>query len=142
MRAKYGSTAGNSAIGGEEIARAFGVVFVSPSFDQYFGFDQCVEDLPIQQLVAELSIERFDVSVFPGASWLNEQRLHVDSAEPLRYIDLMGGTKPHLLVKSVNNVGAETQVEYAPSTQFNLADKREGRPWVTRLWTFPDLMDT
>ena len=40
-----------------------------------------------------------------------------DARRPLRYIDLMGGTKPHLLVKSVNNLGAETQVHYAPSTQ-------------------------
>ncbi len=45
----------------------------------------------------------------------------------------MGGTKPHLLIKSVNNLGAETQVHYAPSTRFYLADKRDGRPWVTRL---------
>ena len=29
---------------------------------------------------------------------------------PLRYIDLMGGQKPHLLVKTVNNLGAETIV--------------------------------
>ena len=33
----------------------------------------------------------------------------------LRYIDLMGGQKPHLLVKTVNNLGAETEVHYAPS---------------------------
>ncbi|MEH2539207.1 SpvB/TcaC N-terminal domain-containing protein [Bradyrhizobium sp. AZCC 1699] len=51
----------------------------------------------------------------------------------MRYIDLMGGTKPHLLIKSVNNLGAETEVHYAPSTQFYLADKRDGRPWLSRL---------
>ena len=51
----------------------------------------------------------------------------------MRYINLMGGTKPHLLTKSVNNLGAETEVHYAPSTKFYLADKRDGRPWVTRL---------
>ena len=56
-----------------------------------------------------------------------------DARRPLRYIDLMGGQKPHLLIKSVNNLGAETQVHYASSTQFYLADKRAGRPWVTRL---------
>lgn len=59
--------------------------------------------------------------------------LPADARRPLRYIDLMGGTKPHLLIKSVNNLGAETQVHYAPSTRFYLADKRDGRPWVTRL---------
>ena len=59
--------------------------------------------------------------------------LPADARRLLRYIDLMGGTKPHLLIKSVNNLGAETQIHYAPSTRFYLADKRDGRPWVTRL---------
>jgi RHS repeat-associated protein len=52
---------------------------------------------------------------------------------PLRYIDLMGGAKPHLLIKFINNLGTETTVEYAPSTKFYLADKRAGKPWITRL---------
>jgi RHS repeat-associated protein len=52
---------------------------------------------------------------------------------PMRYIDLMGGQKPHLLIKTVNNLGAETVVQYAPSTKFYLADKRDGKPWITRL---------
>jgi len=51
----------------------------------------------------------------------------------LRYIDLMGGQKPHLLIKSSNNLGAETRVRYAPSTTFYLQDKAVGQPWVTRL---------
>jgi RHS repeat-associated protein len=56
-----------------------------------------------------------------------------NARRPLRYIDLMGGVKPHLLIKLVNNLGAETRVHYASSTTFYLADKRNGRPWVTRL---------
>ena len=52
---------------------------------------------------------------------------------PLRYIDLMGDQKPHLLVRTVNNLGAETHVHYAPSTKFYLADKSAGMPWITRL---------
>ncbi|WP_367025573.1 SpvB/TcaC N-terminal domain-containing protein [Methylococcus sp. ANG] len=59
--------------------------------------------------------------------------LPADARRPLRYIDLMGGIKPHLLVRSVNNLGAETEVHYAPSTYFYLKDKRDDRPWVTRL---------
>jgi hypothetical protein len=51
----------------------------------------------------------------------------------VRYIDLMGGQKPHLLVRMVNNLGAETQVQYAPSTKFYLADKSAGTPWITKL---------
>lgn len=52
---------------------------------------------------------------------------------PLRYVDLMGGNKPHLLIKTANNLGAQTEVQYASSTRFYLDDKRRGRPWVTRL---------
>jgi len=51
----------------------------------------------------------------------------------LRYIDLMSGQKPHLLINSSNNLGAETRVRYASSTKFYLQDKAAGRPWVTRL---------
>jgi len=51
----------------------------------------------------------------------------------MRYIDLMGGQKPHLLIKTVNNLGAETVVEYAPSTKFYLQDKVAGKTWVTKL---------
>ena len=56
-----------------------------------------------------------------------------DARRPMRYVDLMGGQKPHLLVKTVNNLGAETRVDYAPSTKFYLQDKRDGKPWITRL---------
>src|SRR5258708_15223538 len=54
----------------------------------------------------------------------------------MRYIDLMGGQKPHLLVRVDNNLGAETVIQYAPSTRFYVADKLAGTPWVTRL-SFP-----
>jgi RHS repeat-associated protein len=56
-----------------------------------------------------------------------------DERHALRYIDLMGGQKPHLLTVARNNLGAETRVAYAPSTKFYLADRLAGRPWVTRL---------
>ena len=56
-----------------------------------------------------------------------------DTRRPLRYINLMGGQKPHLLIGTINNLGAETRVEYAPSTKFYLQDKRDGATWITRL---------
>ncbi|MFZ4657597.1 MAG: SpvB/TcaC N-terminal domain-containing protein [Caldilineaceae bacterium] len=52
---------------------------------------------------------------------------------PMHYVKLMGEEKPHLLVKTVNNLGAETVVQYAPSTRFYLADKVAGKPWITKL---------
>jgi RHS repeat-associated protein len=51
---------------------------------------------------------------------------------PLRYVDLMG-SKPHLLIKTKNNLGAQTHLQYASSTKFFLADREAGKPWATRL---------
>jgi RHS repeat-associated protein len=59
--------------------------------------------------------------------------LPADSAQPLRYVDLMGGTKPHLMVEVKNNLGAITQLQYAASTRFYLRDKANATPWVTKL---------
>jgi len=56
-----------------------------------------------------------------------------DVRRPMRYIDLMGGQKPHLLIKTANNLGAETSVQYAPSTKSYLQDKLAGKPWITKL---------
>jgi RHS repeat-associated protein len=52
---------------------------------------------------------------------------------PMKYLNLMAEGKPHLLVRSVNNLGAETRVQYAPSTYFYLKDKYDGKPWITKL---------
>ncbi len=55
------------------------------------------------------------------------------SGRCLRYIDLMCGLKPHLLERIDNNMGAKTRIEYASSTEFYLADKLAGTPWITKL---------
>lgn len=59
--------------------------------------------------------------------------LPADTERPMRYVDLMGEHKPHLLTKIVNNLGAETTITYAASTKFYLQDKRAGTPWATTL---------
>ncbi|MBC7602031.1 MAG: toxin [Ramlibacter sp.] len=56
-----------------------------------------------------------------------------DAGRQMRYVDLMGGQKPHLLVAAKNNLGAETRVHYVASTQFYLRDRLAGTPWITRL---------
>lgn len=53
-----------------------------------------------------------------------------------RFVDLMAGAKPHLLSSIANNFGAETRITYASSTDYYLADRAAGRPWLTRL-AFP-----
>ncbi len=59
--------------------------------------------------------------------------LPADSGQPMRYIDLMSGQKPHLLQTINNNMGKEITLQYAPSTTFYLQDQAAGAPWVTRL---------
>jgi RHS repeat-associated protein len=52
---------------------------------------------------------------------------------PMKYLSLMTEGKPHLLVRTVNNLGTETRIRYAPSTFFYLKDKYDGKPWITKL---------
>ncbi|KAH8910495.1 SpvB-domain-containing protein [Coniochaeta sp. PMI_546] len=49
----------------------------------------------------------------------------------VRYVDFAQGIKPYLLKKVINNLGAETEIHYAPSTRFYLEDMDAGTPWVT-----------
>ena len=51
----------------------------------------------------------------------------------LRYINLMGGKKPHVMTGYKNNMGKEVVIEYLPSTFYYLQDKKAGTPWVTQL---------
>jgi len=59
-------------------------------------------------------------------------RLLLEDAYP-RDLARYRTAKPHLLVKSTNNLGAETKIDYASSTKFYLADNAAGNPWITRL---------
>lgn len=56
-----------------------------------------------------------------------------DAPAPLRYIDLMGSRKPHLMTGYRNHTGTVVTIDYAPSTRFYLDDERAGAPWETRL---------
>lgn len=51
----------------------------------------------------------------------------------LEYLDLMGGNKPHLMTRIINNMGLETDVQYRPSTYYHQIDQLEGIPWQTQL---------
>ncbi|MFW2373133.1 MAG: SpvB/TcaC N-terminal domain-containing protein [Gammaproteobacteria bacterium] len=53
----------------------------------------------------------------------------------MSYLDLMG-TKPHLLSEVKDNMGSVTRLSYVPSTKFYLEDKKQGKPWITKL-SFP-----
>jgi RHS repeat-associated protein len=80
-----------------------------------------------------VSIEAVDLLGNGTACLVWSSPLPADARRPMRYVNLMGAQKPHLLVKTINNLGAETRVDYAPSTKFYLQDKRAGQPWISRL---------
>jgi hypothetical protein len=79
------------------------------------------------------SVTAFDLLGNGTACLVWSSSLPSNARQTMGYIDLMGGQKPHLLVKTVNNMGAETVVQYAPSTKFYLEDQLAGKPWVTKL---------
>lgn len=90
-----------------------------------------VRSLPLLDSVA--SVAAIDLLGNGTACLVWSSWLPGNARRNMRYIDLMGGQKPHLLIKTVNNMGAETVVEYAHSTKFYLQDKFAGNPWITKL---------
>ena len=52
---------------------------------------------------------------------------------PMRYIDLMGGKKPYLMVGYNTGMGKTVALTYKQSTKYYLEDMRAGHPWATRL---------
>lgn len=52
---------------------------------------------------------------------------------PMRYVDLMGSKKPHIMTGYSNSMGKEVSFSYKNSTYFYLKDKKEGNPWITKL---------
>ncbi len=52
---------------------------------------------------------------------------------PIRYIDLMGGVKPYLMLSYENGMGKKVSLEYRSSSGFYLDDEKAGRPWASRL---------
>ena len=57
-----------------------------------------------------------------------------DAGRPLRYVDLMGGAKPHLLDRRAQQPRRrDARRATRRRRSSTCADKRAGRPWVTRL---------
>jgi hypothetical protein len=63
--------------------------------------------------------------------WSSPSPMH--SGRSIRYIDLMGSTKPHLMTHYQNGMGREVKLSYTPSTQFYLEDRQKKEPWITKL---------
>ena len=82
------------------------------------------------------SVTRVEVLDFLGtgtACLVWSSPLLSDVRQPVRYVDLMSGQKPHLLSAVRNNFGLETRIHYRASTHFFLQDYYAGHPWITSL---------
>ena len=90
--------------------------------------------LPQLPMIDDLtSVQLIDLLGSGTACLVWSASLSGNVSRSIGYIDLMDGQKPHLLVNSANNLGAETHIEYVASTHFYLNDKAQGTPWITRL---------
>lgn len=69
-----------------------------------------------------------------GTTCLVMSRLHPEVRHD--YFDFCRHQKPYLLHHTDNGMGVRTHINYGSSVQQYLADKRQGRPWPTRLF-FP-----
>jgi hypothetical protein len=105
-------------------------IFFNQSGNAWTGPDKVMDYPPVQQLA---SIQAIDLLGNGTACLVWTSSDPGDAGRSIRYIDMMGRDKPYLMVRSFNNLGAETRVSYAPSTAFYLADRAAGKPWATRL---------
>ncbi len=48
---------------------------MTPSLDDDLSFSKGIKDFSVEQFIAEFAVEGLAVSVLPGASWLDIQRL-------------------------------------------------------------------
>ena len=58
------------------------IVLLPPPLDDHLGLLKGIENLPVEHLISEFSIEGFVVSILPGAAGLNEQGLDPDPPKP------------------------------------------------------------
>ena len=59
-----------------------GIVQPPPLLDEYGGLGQCVEDLTVQELLPQLTVEALVVAVLPRTARLDVERLDTDAGQP------------------------------------------------------------
>ena len=88
-----------------------GVVVAPPAFDDDLGFAQRVEDLAVEQFVAQAGVERLDEAVLPGAAWRD-----------------VGGRGPHGRDPVLESLGNELRPIVRPNVTRNAAqDEQVGK---------------
>lgn len=97
------------------------------------GWGQAVDinPLPGTNAMSKISVLDFLGNGTGCIVWSSPLPQH--STAPMQYIDLMGGDKAYLMRSYDSGMGKTVSVNYKSSTQFYLADKLAGNPWITRL---------
>ena len=62
--------------------RPYGVVVTPPGFDHDFGLLQCIEDLAVEQLIAQFAVETFAIAVLPRAARFDVSGLGANGCDP------------------------------------------------------------
>jgi len=62
--------------------RAFVVVKPEPLREDVFGFAERIDQLPIETLHAEATVEALDIPVLPGATWVDVDRADLGLLQP------------------------------------------------------------
>ncbi|HET8642367.1 MAG TPA: SpvB/TcaC N-terminal domain-containing protein, partial [Pseudonocardiaceae bacterium] len=89
--------------------------------------------IPFPRIDAAVQVDVMDLLGTGTACLVWSSPLAGDEQARVRYVELMRAGKPHLMDEVRNNMGTRTEVEFAPSTRFYLADRAAGRPWATRV---------
>jgi hypothetical protein len=91
------------------------VVFLSPFLNQYLSFSQRSKYLTVEQLIPQLSIKRFDVTILPGVSRFYVQHLHSQAG---------AGSVPKVVEKEID---ISYPIEKAKQTEGYSRPSKEGR---------------
>ena len=59
------------------------VVLFTPPFDVHLSLPKIIDNLAVEHLTSEYSIEDLFVPILPGDAWLDEQVIDPDSPKPI-----------------------------------------------------------
>ena len=63
--------------------RTHRVVVAAPVFDHNLGLLQCVEDLAVEQFIAQLAVEALAIAILPRTARLDVSGLGSDGGDPI-----------------------------------------------------------
>jgi RHS repeat-associated protein len=88
---------------------------------------------PFPELNSGTTVSVFDLMGTGTGCIVWSSSLPQHASRPLRYIDLMDSTKPHLMTSYANGMGKRVDLHYTPSTHYYLDDRANGTPWISKL---------